>query len=357
MKILVDINHPAHVHYFRNFIKIMESKGYEFIIIARDQLIIEELLNFYKIAYHKRNKRPKGYISKFLYILNAVSFNIKIAAKYKPDLFLSFASFFAAFTSFVFRKPHIALDDTEHNKMNQFLYKPFSDIILTPSCFQKNLGEKQIQFNSYMELCYLHPNYFKPDSSILDLLKIKKDEKYIVLRFVSWNASHDIGQTGLTLEMKYKIIKELLKYAKVFISSEGELSDDLKQYQIKAPSERMHDALAFAALFVGEGATMASERACLGTPAIYANSLKVGYCTEEENLYDLIYGFRNSKGVLEKAIELLNTPNLKQKFQKRKQKMLRDKIDVTAFLVWFIEKYPESVKIMKDNPNYQNRFK
>jgi hypothetical protein len=31
--------------------------------------------------------------------------------------------------------------------------------------------------------------------------------------------------------------------------------------------------------------------------------------------------------------------------------MLSDKIDVTAFMVWFVENYPESVKIMKENPD------
>jgi hypothetical protein len=32
--------------------------------------------------------------------------------------------------------------------------------------------------------------------------------------------------------------------------------------------------------------------------------------------------------------------------------MLDDKIDVTAFYVWFIENYPQSVKMRKENPNY-----
>lgn len=32
MKILIDINHPAHVHYFRNFIKLMVDKKREFLI-------------------------------------------------------------------------------------------------------------------------------------------------------------------------------------------------------------------------------------------------------------------------------------------------------------------------------------
>ena len=49
--------------------------------------------------------------------------------------------------------------------------------------------------------------------------------------------------------------------------------------------------------------------------------------------------------------------NLREVFQQRRQKMLSDKIDVTAFYTWFIENYPESAKIMKQNPDYQLKFK
>lgn len=114
--------------------------------------------------------------------------------------------------------------------------------------------------------------------------------------------------------------------------------------------------LAFASLFVGEGATMASECAMLGTPAIYVNSLTAGTLEEQEK-FDLIYGFRNSNGVLNKAFQLLKVNNVKQVYQKRRNKMLADKIDVTAFMVWFIENYPKSVKVFKDNPDYQYKFK
>ena len=61
--------------------------------------------------------------------------------------------------------------------------------------------------------------------------------------------------------------------------------------------------------------------------------------------------------MLLKIKELLSMKNLKQEWQKRRQKMLADKIDVTAFMVWFVENYPESVRIMKENPDYQLRFK
>jgi len=42
---------------------------------------------------------------------------------------------------------------------------------------------------------------------------------------------------------------------------------------------------------------------------------------------------------------------------KCRQKMLKDKIDVTAFMVWLIKNYPKSAKIMRENPDYQERFK
>ena len=49
--------------------------------------------------------------------------------------------------------------------------------------------------------------------------------------------------------------------------------------------------------------------------------------------------------------------NLKEKWQEKRDLMLKDKIDVSQFFVWFIENYPESARIMRENPDYQYRFK
>jgi len=356
MRILIDIGHPAHVHYFKNFIRIMKENGHVFLISARNRSIIHYLLKKYNLPFYNRGKGKNGIIGKLIYMVYADFLLLKMAFRFKPDLFLSFASPYAAQTAWLMRKPHIVLDDTEHAKFGHLFYKPFSTVFLNPSCFFKKFGKKQVFFNSYMELCYLHPNRFKPNSSILEELGVKENERYVIMRFVSWKASHDIGHSGLTLEMKHKAVKEFSKYAKVFISSEAELPEELKQYQIKITPEKMHDVLAFATLYIGEGATMASECAVLGTPAIYVNSLTAGTLEEQEK-YGLISGYRNSDGVLQKAKEFLQIPNLKEEYQSRRMKMLEDKIDVTAFMVWFIENYPENVKIMKENPEYQMRFK
>ena len=71
MKIHIDINHPAHVHYFKNFIKIMEEKGHSFVVTNRDSKIINQLLDAYGIQHIIRNRRPedKSKINRILYLI------------------------------------------------------------------------------------------------------------------------------------------------------------------------------------------------------------------------------------------------------------------------------------------------
>lgn len=356
MKILLDIGHPAHVHYFRNFIKIMQNKKHKILVIARDKEVSQELLKAYNIEYITRGKGGVGLVGKILYLLKTNISMLKQALLFKPDIFLSFGSPYPAQVSWLLRKPHVTFADTEHATLTNYAFMPFSKTIITPNVFQDDLGKKHIKFNGFMELCYLDERYFIPSQDVYGLLGIEKDENYIIVRFVSWGAVHDIGHSGLSDKSKIEIIDKLSKYHRVFISSEGELPKRFASYRLNISPDKMHDVLANATLFLGEGATMASECAMLGTPAIYVNSLNAGTLMAEESSGS-IFGFRDSKGVLDKAVELLETPNLKEIFQENRKKLLKDTIDVTGFMVWLVENYPKSVKILKENSDYQERFK
>ena len=125
--------------------------------------------------------------------------------------------------------PSITIDDTENAKLGQMFYRPFSKLMLSPTTFYKDFGKKHVKFNGYMELSYLHPNYFTPDESILDDLGVKKGESYSILRFVKWKAHHDLGHNGISNENKILVVKELLKYGKVYITSEGELPTGMRR--------------------------------------------------------------------------------------------------------------------------------
>lgn len=204
----------------------------------------------------------------------------------------------------------------------------------------KNIGEKQIRYNGYHELAYLHPNYFTPNPEVLDELGLNKDETFIILRFVSWNASHDVGQHGINNKIEF--VKNLEKYGKVLITSEGELDGLLEKYRIRTSPEKLHDLLYYASLYVGDGATTATECAILGTPSIYVSSLvgTMGNFIELENNYGLIFNYNDPDKALEKAVELIQKPNLKEDWKQKRDQLLKDKIDVTAFMVELIESYP-----------------
>jgi predicted glycosyltransferase len=85
MKILIDIGHPAHVHYFRNFIGEMTKNGHSFQIISRDKEVTFDLLQKYGIPFISRGKGGKGLIGKIIYMLRADLKLILIGMKFKPD--------------------------------------------------------------------------------------------------------------------------------------------------------------------------------------------------------------------------------------------------------------------------------
>jgi len=355
VKILIDIGHPAHVHLFKNFAWHMKEKGHDILFTTRDKEYEIYLLKTYGFKYISFGKHYKSKPGK---ILGLIKFDLKMlrtALSFKPDLSFSHGSIYAAQIGGLLHIPHVSLEDT--GNMEQIhLYLPFTKVILTSTAFQKEFGRKQIRYNGYHELAYLHPKIFLEDKNIRTLLNLKANERIFLLRFVSWHASHDFRQNGLTDKNKREIIEKLLNFGKVILSSEEELPEEFKKYSFILPPEKMHDILAMADLFVGEGATMASECAMLGTPAIYVNSIEAGTIDDHEK-NGLLFHFRNFDGVLEKAMEIISNPNSRTEFREKRDQMLRDKIDVTAFLIWFMENYPDSFSIMKENPDYQYKFK
>lgn len=358
MRLLVDIGHPGHVHYFRNLINKLKKLEYDIIITARNRGIIFTLLKNYGFKFINRGKGFDSKAGKLFYILIADCMLLKVAYRFKPDIILSFSSPYAAQVAKILDIPNISLNDTEHtDNVHSKLTYPFTDTIITPRSYQNNLGDKQIRLNSLIEWLYLNPEVYKPDQSILKLLGVKKGEEYVILRFVSWKAFHDENQKGLSLIQKKEIINHLNNRFKVFISFEGEIDVDLEKYRIKIPPEKMHDALAYSSLFVGESGTMASECALLGVPTVYINSLPLMCYLKEEQEYGILKHFSKGSDVLPYIKSILNKQNLKKETENKRDRLVEGFINPTEFLVWFITSWPDSKLIMKENPDYQYRFR
>jgi len=348
MKIMVGVGHPKHVHFRKNVITNLLNNGHEVKIVARNKDITLQLLDAYGFDYEVAGTNYKGLIKKAYGMIESDIKLLRIAMKFRPDILVG-GSPYLEHVSRLIRKPHIGFTDTESATLTNWLSNPFSDVICTPSCYKGKIDpKKHVRYNGYEELAYLHPNYFKPDSSILDALGLNSDDKYIILRFVAWDASHDIGDKGFI--DKNEVINTLKQYGRLFITSELKLPPEYQKYKINLPPEEIHNLMYYATLFIGESASMACESAILGTPAIFVSTSRRGFTDELESRYDILYNFSDPKkgqeDALKKALDILRNKDIKKEWFRRRDNLLKEKIDVTKFITELIEGYPDSLKTM-----------
>lgn len=348
MRILIDVTHPSDVHLFRHFTSIMLSKGHEILFTARNKEVTYKLLDKFGIHYIPLGKHYKGLVKKILGLF-VYDFRLwGVLRQYKPDLVLSHGSFYVSQVAWLLRIPAVTTEDTGNLEQIR-LYQYFVQAILTPNSFALDLGKRHIRFRGCKEIAYLHPKYFQPDRNIFSELGLQEGQRYILLRFVSWDATHDLKHPGISIEWKKKIITTLEPYAKVFISSEANMSDPFfAKYMIPTQPDRIHDVMAHAQLLFGESATMASECAVLGTPAFFINNAKISYTIEQEQEFDLVYNYDESEDsilkALVKAVELLQDSNLKDKWLIKRDKYLASTFNLTDYLVDFIIAHYDTVK-------------
>ncbi len=240
-----------------------------------------------------------------------------------------------AVASWVSRRPHLLYEDTEVSKFSLRICKRLSTKILTPRTFLTDLGPRQERLDTYKELFYLHPSVFTPDKQILRDVGFNPDEPYILVRFVAWNASHDIGKHGLDAAGQIALVRRLEKYGRVYVSAEGALPDELRPNALQTPYELIHHVLAFARLVFSEGATMASEAVMLGTHALYVNTIVSGSTREQCERFHLLYNFNEGEDRYERAAAqaeaLLQTPGLVELGREKRRKLLEEKVDINAY--------------------------
>lgn len=315
----------------------MEKRGHKVFVLARAKEITYYLLDKYEISYQEVSVHRNSMIGKAYDFFHRWKKTYEFCKEIQPDIATGIADFYFAQIGKLLNFKSVVFTDSEHVKIDKYLTFPFATRVIVPNCFTKELREKQIRYNGYHELAYLHPDYFKPEPSVLNMIDVEKDEKYVIMRFVSWAAVHDIGHSGLDFRFKRKLVETLSRYAKVFITSEGPMPKEFKKYRIKIPPEKMHDALYYASLYIGEGATMASECAVLGTPAIYVNTLTAGTLEEQEKRYGLIIQCKDNSRVGDIAINLLRNNNLRKEWDEKRKRMLLEKNNTTKYMCSIVE--------------------
>ena len=350
MRIAIIINTPAQLHFYRTIVNELQAHGHTTGIMLRDYMETRALadkmgLDYVKYSGHGKKSKVGTLLNTPKSWLSAVLFK----KDFKPDFvigsgIIEFPFSFLGVPGFVFIDNEPRTDFSLY--IQQKLYLPFTDAIITPESYRTDLGPKHIRMPSFKELSYLHPNHFRPRSDILDLMDIDFKTPFVILRFNAFDSIHDVGMKRITNEQKREMIARLEPFANVFISSESPLPDDLRKYELHTPKDRIHDVLYYATMLITETGTMTTEAALLGTPAIMIHP-KVdlfGNFVELKDKYGLIFTYKGAGPAMDKASELIQRPRLKKEWSEKLDTLLKDKVDAAKFIIDMIEGYPGSVE-------------
>ena len=362
MKYLFFLGHPAHFHLFKNIIRELESRGHETVVLIKTKDILEQLcidseINYSNVLPNVRGNSKIAILISFFYKYLRIG---KVIRFFKPDILLGSEPTLTHLGK-VFNIPSFVFSEDDVDIIPQFanIAYPFVDTIISPNtCNASRWEKKKIGYDGFHKLAYLHPSVFTPNRAMISFIV---QEKYFVIRLTNLQAYHDQGRQGISKNLLIELIRLLEKHGKVYITSERNLDVEFEKYRLSINPSLIHHVLYYADLYIGDSQSMAVEASLLGTPNIRFNDFaaEIGVLNELEQKYNLTIGIKTNKPelLLQTVKSMLKEPNLIKKTKDLAKIMIKDKINVPAFFVWFIENYPNSKQIMKENPDYQYRFK
>jgi len=155
------------------------------------------------------------------------------------------------------------------------------------------------------------------------------------------NASHDVGEDGLSDELRRSVVERLRARGRVFATFEGVTPPEYEALRFPLGPERLHDALAFADLLVGDSQTMAAEAAVLGTPSLRVSSWtgRLAYLSELESRYGLTFAYTKARGgeLLAHLDRWLGETSLRANLAPAHARLLSEKVDVATWMIEFLE--------------------
>jgi predicted glycosyltransferase len=330
MRVVIDIGHPAHVHFFREAIGRLRGGGHEVLVAARDKDVALGLLRAFDIDHQLLG--PAGAPPWREYPLRLLAL-ARLLRRVRPQVVAAVGGAFVAPAGRLAGVPSLVFTDTEHVALDRYLTYPLATRICTPYTFKTALPRAQARYEGLHELAYLSPAAFRPDPGIRSALGVGADEPYAVVRLVSWTASHDRGHSGLGSALALQAVERLAAHGRVFVSVEGGVPPALERHAVRLPPERMHHVLAPAHVYLGEGATMATEAGLLGTPSVYVSSL-VGTMGNFDVLEEagLVRSFRDPQAAVDAAVALMAEPDAKAGWAQRARDFAARHIDVPAYV-------------------------
>jgi predicted glycosyltransferase len=282
MKILVDLNHPVDVNFFKNAVKAWTGQhGCQVDITLQPRGKLVAILQSELPGYHfvSMGTFQKTMVRKML--MHAWRFPqfLNHVRRGRYDVVTSFGGIVVSHATWLLRKPSVIFDDDIEYGIGYWPYKPFATRLLLPAQVPAS-GKNIMRYNGFKELAYLHPNYFRPDAGALAEYGLEPSG-YVFVREVSkvsGNYAHleTGGLAGVCAEVTKRGLKVVLSL------EDKSLADQFAPYCIilQEPVKDIYSLMHFARLTISSGDTMARESCLTGTPVIYTGGRYMSVNTE-----------------------------------------------------------------------------
>lgn len=334
MNVVVTIQHPAHVHFFKHIVPALEVRGHEVHVFAREKDVALDLLDYYDIDYTLLAGKPDS-LGGLARTQATYEYRLwRAAERIDPDVMTAIGGTAVAHVSrLVGARSAVWLDN--EGIFAHRITTPFAHVVATPSRFRGSFGRKHVRYDGFQELAYLHPDRFDPDPDRLRRYGVEPDEPYSFVRFREWSALHDVGEAGFSGADKRRLVESLEEHGSVYVVSESRFPPEFREHRLPVPPHLVHDLLYYADLYVGDSATMSTEAALLGTPAVRCQSFADG--DDMSNFVELadhglLYSTADGHEAVREATALAEN-DAKDARRRRQAELLEEKIDVVEFAV------------------------
>jgi predicted glycosyltransferase len=346
-RFLFDLNHPADFHFFKNLFSHLEEKGYSFKVLARNKECLHELLEAQGIPFISRGKGSHFLLGKYVYAGYILFLSFIQLVLFRPGLTLSLSSPYLITVSRFLRIPTLVYDDTDFNPRLLPLIKR-ADYIFTPANYPHTFHKNHFHIHTYKELAYLAPS--PPMEEDLSAA--------VFFRMTRTDSVHHASEARIGGSKLIQEINRISKNHPCFLSSETGKADHLSDKVMFPDRVNIHQDLKGCSAFWGNSATMATEAVILGIPSVFVGSEKFAYLKELED-HGLLFCFQPDELELsfKKLDDLINRPHSKKHFEQAQIQLLKEKINITGLLIWFIEHLPEGALSLRENPEIQFRFR
>ena len=283
LRVLFEIVHPADVLFFKRPIEILTSQEVDILILSRRKDITCALLDELGFSHEPTTTAGNGVFGLASELLRRDIATVLAARRFKPTVMIGFGGVAISHAGWFLKIPSIGFYDSENAELQTRLTWPFITNLYVPESYTGNTPhERTTRVPGTKEMSYLHPSAFAPDRNVAIRNGLAPGIDNFFVRIVAWRASHDLGKSGWSDATLRAVLGKLEQHGRIHLSSEIPLPGEFDRLVYKGSIADVHHLMAHCRLVIGESATMASEAAILGVPAIYCGRDFPGYVRELE---------------------------------------------------------------------------